>query len=62
MKKFALSSIFFILFFCFSSCNCSKCQDDDDLRTTPITNNPHIVPNTASSIPGVPVAPPPGVR
>jgi hypothetical protein len=25
--------------------------DDDDLRTVPVTNNPHIVPNHGSGLP-----------
>ncbi|HSX26169.1 MAG TPA: hypothetical protein VLE89_04090 [Chlamydiales bacterium] len=28
-------------------------SDDDDLRTVPITNNPHVVPNYGSGLPMV---------
>jgi len=61
MKKFASLSIFCLISLALSGC-CGKCQDDDDLRTTPITNNPHIVPNTASVLPGMPSSPSPGTR
>ena len=33
---------------CFQSYN-----DDDDLRTVPVTNNPHVVPNYGSGMPGI---------
>lgn len=32
---------------CFQTMN-----PDDDLRTVPVTNNPHVVPNYGSSLPG----------
>ena len=33
---------------CFQTTN-----PDDDLRTVPVTNNPHVVPNYGSSLPGL---------
>ncbi len=27
--------------------------DDDDLRTVPVTNNPHVVPNYGGGLPGM---------
>ena len=38
-----------ILFFC----GCAK-SENDDFRAVPITNNPNIVPNYGSGIPGMP--------
>jgi hypothetical protein len=36
---------------------CAGCfqttSDDNDLRTVPVTNNPHVVPNHGNGIPGV---------
>lgn len=32
---------------CFQTYN-----EDDDLRTIPVTNNPHVVPNHGSGLPG----------
>lgn len=29
-------------------------SDDADLRTVPVTNNPHVVPNHGGGIPGMP--------
>lgn len=43
-----------ILFICTS---CSNCCDKDDLNTIPVTNNPLIVPDHGSSIPGIPSSP-----
>ncbi len=28
-------------------------SEDDELRTVPVTNNPHVVPNYGSGLPGV---------
>ena len=33
---------------CFQTYN-----EDDDLRTVPVTNNPHIVPNYGNGLPGM---------
>ncbi|MES2273202.1 MAG: hypothetical protein V4487_03325 [Chlamydiota bacterium] len=38
----------FALAGCFQAYN-----EDDDLRTVPITNNPHVVPNYGSGFPGI---------
>ena len=43
---FALSLISITL----SSC-CNKCEDNDELRTIPVTNNPQIVPERAGGLP-----------
>jgi len=57
-KKFLLS----FLLCSFFICGCSQKSDDDDddddiLITQPITNNPLIVPNHGSGIPGMPTLP-----
>jgi len=37
---------------------CTGCfqtsSDDEDLRTVPVTNNPHVVPNHGGGLPGMP--------
>lgn len=30
-------------------------SEEDELRTIPVTNNPHVVPNHSSAIPGMPL-------
>lgn len=32
---------------------CQIYDEGDDLRTVPVTNNPHVVPNHGSNIPGI---------
>jgi len=46
MKKY----LFLLVLICFFSCS-----EDEDLREVPVTNNPHIVPDTASPIVGMPI-------
>ena len=49
MKKLTATTLLFLLTGCFQAYS-----EDDELRTVPVTNNPHIVPNYGSSpIPGV---------
>jgi len=47
MKRYLLFSLL-ALTGCFQTYN-----DDDDLRTVPVTNNPHVVPNYGSGLPGI---------
>lgn len=47
MKRLILLA-FFALSSCFQTYN-----DEDELRTVPITNNPHIVPNHGGGLPGI---------
>ena len=57
-KAFLLSLLFSSLLL--GGC-CQKCSEDDDdddiLITQPVTNNPLIVPNHGSGIPGMPTLP-----
>jgi hypothetical protein len=58
-----ISLLLFTLASCGSCCGGSQsAAADEDFRTTPVTNNPNIVPNTASAIPGMPSTPAPGMR
>lgn len=46
MNRFILLSLL-ALAGCFQAYN-----EDDELRTVPVTNNPHVVPNYGSGLPG----------
>ena len=55
MVKKIFLSIFSLAFFAFlSSCSSELSNDDDDFRTIPVTNNPLIVPDAGSPMPGIP--------
>ncbi len=43
-----LAICLFVLAGCFQAYN-----PDDDLRTVPVTNNPHVVPNYGNGLPGI---------
>jgi hypothetical protein len=45
-------TIFFALLVLMTSCF-QTYNEDDDLRTVPVTNNPHVVPNYGSGMPGI---------
>lgn len=47
--------IFSALILLFSSC--FQTYNDDELNTTPVTNNPHIVPNHGGGLPNMPSFP-----
>jgi hypothetical protein len=53
-----IKKLFFILFSMASigvCCSCSNMSgNDEEYRTIPVTNNPLIVPDTASPLPGFP--------
>jgi hypothetical protein len=42
----------FLSLVCFAGCF-QTTGDDADLRTVPVTNNPHIVPNHGGGLPGM---------
>lgn len=45
---------YWIFFSLLSLTGCFQAYNpDDDLRTVPVTNNPHIVPNYGNSLPGI---------
>ena len=46
MKRWMILSLF-ALAGCFQAYN-----PDEDLRTVPVTNNPHVIPNHGSGLPG----------
>ncbi len=52
---------FILLTLCFGLSSCvqtySGGDDDDDLRTVPVTNNPNVVPNHGSGLPMMPKSP-----
>ena len=50
--KKSLLSLVFISFFALTGCFQAYNQDDD-LRTVPVTNNPYVVPNYGGSLPGI---------
>lgn len=52
-KKIYLS-MFSLLFFALASSCSNYGEDDGEFRTIPVTNNPLIVPDSGSSIPGMP--------
>ncbi|MFA5250908.1 MAG: hypothetical protein WC371_05825 [Parachlamydiales bacterium] len=54
MLKFLLGAVFFGLFLLFSGCSQTSCSEEEELITQPVTNNPLIVPNYGSGIPGLP--------
>lgn len=45
-----MSRIIFMSLLCLAGCF-QTYNDDDDLRTVPVTNNPHVVPNYGSGLP-----------
>ena len=53
MKKLVFTCIFIFSFMLYS-CSCNTSCDDDDFRTTPTTNNPLVIPDVSSPIPGMP--------
>ena len=48
MKRVFFYLSFLALVGCFQTYN-----DDEDLRTVPVTNNPHVVPNHGNGLPGI---------
>jgi hypothetical protein len=43
-----------IALFLIALTSCFQAYDpDDDLRTVPVTNNPHIIPNHGNGLPGI---------
>ena len=56
MDKF-LKKFFYVVFvsFFFALCGCYQTSsDEDELRTIPVTNNPLIIPQHGSGMPGMP--------
>ena len=47
--RYSLLILLTVLTGCFQAYN-----EEDDLRTIPVTNNPHVVPNHGSGLPGMP--------
>ena len=47
-----MRSILILTFLALAGCF-QAYNPDDDLRTVPVTNNPHVVPNYGSGLPGM---------
>jgi hypothetical protein len=58
MRWLSLGFLCLVNVFCLTGCSQITHQEDDDLRTTPVTNNPNIIPQHGQSlIPGMPESP-----
>ena len=49
MKEVLMTKYYAFFLLALSLISCQMMGEDDDLRTVPITNNPHIVPNYGST-------------
>lgn len=47
-KKFTILTLLLL-----SSCYSMSSDDEDDLRTVPVTNNPYVIPNHGGGLPGM---------
>ena len=55
MKKVLTLLGLFVILVTFSGCYGEASDDEQDLRTIPVTNNPHVIPNYGgSTLPGMP--------
>lgn len=51
-KKVLMYRVFFLTLLTLAGCF-QTFNPDDDLRTVPVTNNPHVVPSYGNGLPGI---------